>query len=457
MPVNPFDDRPLSWQPPLAAAHGKAVYLALAAALENDIRSGALPPGTKLPPQRELADFLDIDFTTVTRAYGVCREKGLIYGVTGRGTFVAARNDGCADVVDCAVVQGFPETGAGEIAAAAREILSRASAADLFSYRNRDGGTLAIKAGVQWLKSAGVDAAPERTAVFPGAQGAISAALISLFSPGDALAADEFTYANLIALTKLAKIKLVAVAADKGGMSPSALDETSRKHGIRGVFMMPHCANPTGNTLCERRRDALAAVARERDLIIIEDDASLLPPADSGRTMFSRLPERTVYISGSTRYIAPGLRATFMAFPEKFAPRLLDALHHLTIKAGALDTEILGELILSGKAGKILAAKAAKARSANAVFNKIFPDAPAAEPTALFRILPLPSTSGRGREIEQRFRENGIGLCHSDRFCVRAGNPDSFLRISISSLPTIPQLRSSLRLLSELLDGSTWS
>jgi DNA-binding transcriptional MocR family regulator len=338
MPVNPFDGRPLSWRPPLAAAHGKAVYLALAAALENDIRSGALPPGTKLPPQRELADFLDIDFTTVTRAYGVCREKGLIYGVTGRGTFVAARNDGCAGAVDCAVVQGFPETGAEEIASAAREILSRSSAADLFSYRNRDGGTLAIKAGVQWLKSAGVDAAPERIAVFPGAQGAISAALISLFSPGDALATDEFTYANLIALAKLAKIRLVATAADKDGMSPAALDEMSRKHGIRGVFLMPHCANPTGNTLGERRRNALAAIARERDLIIIEDDASLLPPADSGRTMFCRLPEQTVYISGSTRYIAPGLRATFMAFPEKFAPRLLDALHHLTIKAGALDT-----------------------------------------------------------------------------------------------------------------------
>ena len=74
MPVNSFDDHPLSWQPAREALGPGPVYLALAAALEADIGRGVLPPGLRLPPQRELADFLDIDFTTVTRAYAVCRE-----------------------------------------------------------------------------------------------------------------------------------------------------------------------------------------------------------------------------------------------------------------------------------------------------------------------------------------------------------------------------------------------
>ena len=81
MPVNSFDDHPLSWRPRRDAPGGGPVYLALAAQLADDIAAGLLPPGAKLPPQRELADYLDIDFTTVTRAYGVCRERGLIYGV----------------------------------------------------------------------------------------------------------------------------------------------------------------------------------------------------------------------------------------------------------------------------------------------------------------------------------------------------------------------------------------
>ena len=48
-----------------------------------------LSPNTKLPPQRELADYLDINLSTVTRAFKICEVKGLIYAVTGSGTFVA--------------------------------------------------------------------------------------------------------------------------------------------------------------------------------------------------------------------------------------------------------------------------------------------------------------------------------------------------------------------------------
>ena len=449
MPVNSFDDHPLSWAPSRSALGGGPVYLALAAALEGDIRSRAVAAGTKLPPQRELADFLDIDFTTVTRAYGVCREKGLIYGVTGRGTFVApsAGEDG-ADVIDCGVVQAFPETGADEIVASAREVVSRSSAAGLFSYRGRDGSPLSRSAGVAWLKRSGVEVDSSRMAVFPGAQGAISAALLSLFRVGDAVAVDEFTYGNFISLARLAHLRLVPVPSDGGGMLPAALADAAAKTRLRGVFLMPHCANPTACTLSERRKDALARVIREKGLLLIEDDASLALPAKRERTLFARLP-------GQTRYVAGGLRATFMAYPGELAKAVLGALHHLTIKAGALDAEILAEVVLSGRAERILRAKAAMAREANALFDGVFPSAPRAAETSLFRMLPLPGTAGRGLEIERRLRERGVAVFHSDRFSVRPGNPKSFLRVSLSSTPSLARLRRALELLSSALSVSS--
>ncbi len=64
-------------------------YYSIASLLEQDIINAYLAPGTKLPPQRELADFLDVNFTTITRAYKICELKGLIYAVTGSGTFVS--------------------------------------------------------------------------------------------------------------------------------------------------------------------------------------------------------------------------------------------------------------------------------------------------------------------------------------------------------------------------------
>ena len=44
--------------------------------------------GDRLPPQRELANRLKIDFTTVARGYVEARKRGLVDTQVGRGTFV---------------------------------------------------------------------------------------------------------------------------------------------------------------------------------------------------------------------------------------------------------------------------------------------------------------------------------------------------------------------------------
>ena len=65
-------------------------------ALENatgsaDARgSGLLQSGDRLPPQRDLADLLGVDLTTVTRAFAEARRLNLIEAVPGRGTFVTS-------------------------------------------------------------------------------------------------------------------------------------------------------------------------------------------------------------------------------------------------------------------------------------------------------------------------------------------------------------------------------
>ena len=88
MPINSFENYPMSWKPTLTHTK-KPLYLALAEQLEADIHRGLLLPGTKLPPQRELADFLDINVSTVTRACKICSNKGLLSSAVGSGTFVS--------------------------------------------------------------------------------------------------------------------------------------------------------------------------------------------------------------------------------------------------------------------------------------------------------------------------------------------------------------------------------
>ena len=61
-------------------------YLAIAEAIDHAVRTGALRPGERLPPQRDLALALGVDLTTVTRAYGLARDAGLIEGAGRLGS-----------------------------------------------------------------------------------------------------------------------------------------------------------------------------------------------------------------------------------------------------------------------------------------------------------------------------------------------------------------------------------
>ncbi|MGO4843753.1 GntR family transcriptional regulator, partial [Rhizobiaceae sp. 2RAB30] len=60
--------------------------------IESDIGEGVLQGGAKLPPQRDLAYDIGVTIGTVGRAYALLRERGLVSGEVGRGTYVLDRS-----------------------------------------------------------------------------------------------------------------------------------------------------------------------------------------------------------------------------------------------------------------------------------------------------------------------------------------------------------------------------
>ena len=116
MAINLFEDYSMTWKPDIINSN-KPIYITIADQLENDIKTGILSPGTKLPPQRELANFLDVNLSTISRAFKLCSQKGLICATIGNGTFVssdvAANNFllpdfNSSDIIDMGAM--FPES-----------------------------------------------------------------------------------------------------------------------------------------------------------------------------------------------------------------------------------------------------------------------------------------------------------------------------------------------------------
>ena len=80
----------MDWLPTLSEWQGP-IFLRIVDALAGDVASGKLVRGQRLPTHRALAAALDVDLTTVTRAYGEARQRGLLEARVGQGTLSQRR------------------------------------------------------------------------------------------------------------------------------------------------------------------------------------------------------------------------------------------------------------------------------------------------------------------------------------------------------------------------------
>jgi len=458
MPVNSFENYPMSWKPDRSTLK-RPFYLSIAQALENDITNGFLAPGTKLPPQRELADFLDINFTTITRSYKICELKGLIYAVTGSGTFVSpnatrsitiSTDNFSGTCIDLGFVASFEQCNS-MILETAKKVMEKRYLEQLFNYNDPTGMPHQKMAGLNWMESFGIYADTEHLAIISGAQNALAITLSALFEPGNRIAVDFYTYSNFIELAKMFHIQLVPIIGDENGMLPDELENQCRLNEIHGIFLMPSCCNPTTIMISDDRKKELAGIIKKYNLIVIEDDIHAFLTADIivdyKQPMFQLLPKQTVYICSTSKSMCSGLRVAYMVFSDMFKEKILKAIFNINVKTSSLDGEIITDLILSGKANEIAAKKKSIAQSANEIFTEYFPETPhIGHPLSFFKWLPI-SENKNAHELEANLLKKGIRVFHSDRFLSGSSKPDKFLRVALASTNSLDELKMGLEIL----------
>ena len=465
MPFNSFLNYPMSWKPERSRLK-RPIYLSLAEMLEEDIAAGFLPPGTKLPPQRELADFLDINFTTVTRTYRLCELKGLIYAVTGSGTFVSpnasksvtiSAENLAASSIDLGFVGSFEQCNE-MINDTIVSIMKKRRFSELLDYEYPTGMPHHKAAAVNWLKNMGMHTDPDHLAIASGTLNAIALALFALFEPGNRIAVDTYAFVNFIELAKMHHLQLVPINGDQEGMLAEELEAQHRIKPVHGVFLSPSCCNPTTVMISERRKTALAEVIGRCGMILIEDDIHAFLSAgiiEDYRGPISRfLPEQSVYISGTSKPLCSGLRVAYLVYGDRFRDPLLTALFNVNVKTSSLDAEIITELILSGKAGEITERKRALSREMNNLYFQFFPDRKGiGHPLSFYRWLPVQDTR-RGSEVERELLDAGIRVYHSDRFLSGPRKAENYLRVSLATVREKERLREALKILADYISRS---
>jgi DNA-binding transcriptional MocR family regulator len=442
-------------------------YLAIADAIQQDVASGRLGAGAQLPPQRELADRLGLDFTTISRAYSEARRRGLVVGHVGRGTFVrppaeshahaeAIGPGGVIDLTANVPVQRVV-VAAGDAMARTLPKIPADALHRLFGYGRNAGSDSHRAAGADWIARHDVPATPERIAITNGAQHGLAVILMALLRPGDIIAAESLNYSGLKGVADLLGARIEGIAGDEQGIIPDALRAACARPRDGGRIKIVVCAptihNPTGSVMPTSRRQEIAAIAREHDLTLVEDDTYGLLVRSAPRPLASLAPERSYYIAGLSKGVAPGLRIAYVLAPTSTdVARLADAIRLTTWMAVPLMAEVAARWIGDGTADRILdinrQATAERQTLARAMLSRwrirSHPEA-----FHLWLELPAPWT---GAQLALDARQRGVLVTPAEAFAVGGATAPAAVRVSLCSPADMPALEQALGVIGRLLD-----
>lgn len=446
------DDNVPRWLPRLAAQGGPR-FLQIADALQAAVADGSLKPGDRLPPQRRLAAQLDIDLTTVTRAYDEARRRQLLEGRGARGTYVAAPKVELTAVLDLSMNTPPPPDGVDFddlLKQGLSQVLMRTDNDLLMTYHLGGGSDADRKAGATWLEPMFGRLDARQLVVCPGAQAAIAASILALTAPGDVILAEPMRYPGLGAAAAQFGRHVVAVEADRHGMVPEMLEAACARHKPGLVYLNPTLQNPTAVTMPERRRKAIAAVAKRCNVRIVEDDpywrlAEAAPPP-----IATFAPDQVVYISTLSKCLTPGLRVAFVLLRDpRERERFLVALRAFALMAAPLTAALATQWILDGSADGLLAGVRGEARLRHRMARTILAGRYSGAGDGLHVWLELPAY-WTASQLARAAERAGIAVTPAEAFAM-AGECVNAIRISLGSIQDRGQLQAGLQRLSQLL------
>ena len=172
----------------------------------------------------------------------------------------------------------------------------------------------------------GIRANAEDVLVTNGSQQVLDLVGKLFLNPGDVVLTENPTYLAAIQAFQTFEVRFVPVPTDGDGLIPEALPALIKQHRPKFLYTIPNFQNPTGITLTAARREALARVAAEHGLTVVEDDpygklryrGADIPPIKSWDAA-----GRVIYASTFSKTIAPGLRTGWVVAPPEIFGRLL--------------------------------------------------------------------------------------------------------------------------------------
>lgn len=381
------------------------LYRQLHRQMRRLILSGTLAAGVRLPATRELAQDLGVNRATVSSAYALLEEEGLINGHVGRGSFVSDLSAGDAAENTASLSTEFlanrvgsawatrdaapanplsdnrvPDTvtssrvlpigqASAEISFATSQPLAGLFPVEDFRESCQEvlgdevahtvlqlGSPLGYAPLRQYLmedaEQQGIGRANDDILITNGCQQAIDLLARALLSPGDPVVVEEPVYPGLKAALAQAGARLLGLPVGDYGVDPDAFERILERERPRFAVLTPSFQNPTGATIPQPARQALLAASRRHGVMLIENDLySELRYRGDALPSLKSLDDRseTVLLGSFSKVAFPGLRVGWVIAPRPLIRRLAEIKQATDLHTDQLSQAVLLRFAESGR------------------------------------------------------------------------------------------------------------
>ncbi len=423
-------------------------YKSLVDTFAADIRAGRLMAGMRLPTHRQLALDHGMSLATASRVYAELEAMGLVSGEAGRGTFVRETSLPCGlgieqsvaeDVIDLSFNYPALPSQTVHLRTALKRLAGTGELDALLRYQPQGGRPHERAMMAQYIAKLGVAATAENLLIVNGAQFGLAAAVMAYLRPGDVVAVDALTYPGFKILAQTLRLELVAIPSADGGPDLTALAKMCQQRRIRALYCMPTMHNPLGWVMSMAQRRALIKLARQHDLLIIEDAAYAFLVAQAPPPLAALAPERVIYVSGFSKSVATGLRVGFVVVPQAMVPPLERVMRATVWNTPAIITAIVCEWLGNGTVKLFEAKKREDAQRrqalAQAVFSGMVETKAVGHPYSYFIWLPLPGNV-RADKVAKILLQENIAISTAEPFAVTTHVPHA-IRLALGSVPLV--------------------
>lgn len=381
----------------LMKASSQSLTEQLAGRFAERIRNRLLAPGARLPSVRQCAEQQGVSPSTVVAAYDQLLAQGLVDARKNRGFFVretappradepasmAALADsaapfstahwlharrGPAPVNATALIRGMfhkisnkPQPGMGVfppdwlestfMPAAVRKVTSTKALHEFsLQYGEPMGDTGLRRALANKLAVLSVPAAPEQIITTVGATHALDIVSRTLLRPGDPVMVEEPGWAVEFARLNALGMRLLPVPRRADGPDLDVMARYCEQHQPKLYISVSVFHNPTSYCLSPGSAHRVLRLAQRHDFHIVEDDTySHIAPEHASRLCALDGLQRTIYVSGFAKILAPNWRVGFLAAPTALVEQLLDTKLLATLTTPALLEKALALCIEQGQ------------------------------------------------------------------------------------------------------------